>query len=88
VDDRVGTVERAADRVPVANVADVELDVRSEVVGALAVDMHLAVEVVQGADVVPVGEQSVGEVRADEPRPSGDQNAHGRAGGYLREWTV
>jgi hypothetical protein len=37
---------------------------------------------------VPVGEQPVGEVRADEPRPSGDQNAHGRAGGYLSSWNA
>jgi hypothetical protein len=50
--------------------------------------VDLAVEVVEGANLVPVGEQPVGEVRADEPRPSGDQNAHGRAGGYLSDWKV
>jgi hypothetical protein len=27
-------------------------------------------------------------VRADEPRPSGDQNAHGRAAGYLSGWNA
>src|SRR5438093_451418 len=45
--------------------------------------MDLRVEVVERADLVPLGEQPVGEVRADEAGAAGDENAHGRGGGYL-----
>jgi hypothetical protein len=41
--------------------------------------VNLPVEVVEGAHLVSVGEQTIGEMRADEPRAPGDQNAHGRA---------
>ena len=74
--DRVDAVERAPDSVAVANISDLKLDVAREILGTLSVDVDLAIEVVEGPHLVAVGEQPVGEVRADEPRASGDQDAH------------
>jgi hypothetical protein len=45
--------------------------------------MDLRVEIVERPDLVPLGQEQVGEVRADEPGATGDENAHGRGGGYL-----
>src|SRR3954453_15773405 len=45
--------------------------------------MNLAIEVVERPNLVPLGEKPIGEVRADEAGAAGDENAHGRGGGYL-----
>ncbi len=72
--DRVDPGERALHRIRVAHVADAELHLGVEVVraaGVLAVD--LARQAVEGPHAVAAAEELVGEVRADEPRPAGDQ---------------
>ena len=60
--DRVDSVERAADRFAVTDVADLQLDVCVEIVGPLPVRMNLSVEVVEGAHLVAVRKQPVGEM--------------------------
>ena len=79
MDDGVDPVECAAERVAVADVADDELDVLVEIVGALAGRVDLRVEAVERANLVAAREQPVREVRADEPRAACDQHLHGRA---------
>jgi hypothetical protein len=77
VDDRVDAVEGIPHRITVAHVAGLELHLRVEVVRRLAVRVHLRVEVVERAHLVAVGEEPVGEVRADEAGAAGDQDIHG-----------
>jgi hypothetical protein len=74
MDDGSRAVECAPDCVRVADVADVELDVVGEIVGASPVRVDLRRQVVECADVIPVREQLIGEVRADEARTTRDQN--------------
>jgi hypothetical protein len=69
-------VERATDGSVVADVADVELDGRSEVVRTISVRVHLAIEVVERPHLVPLGEEPVGEVRADEAGAARDEDSH------------
>ena len=76
VDDGVGVVHRFAERVMVAHIRDDELDRGVEVVRALPAFVHLRVEVVQRAHLVPIGHEPVGEVGTDEPGSSGDEDAH------------
>ena len=77
--DRLDAVERPTDRVAVAHVTGVQLDVGVQIGGTLAVAVHLTVEVVERAHLVAVGEQPVGEMRSDEAGAAGNQNLHGRA---------
>ena len=74
VDDGVDAVERAADGVAVANIADLQLDILGEVVGSRAIAVHLRRQVVERTHAVAAGEQLVGQVGADEPRTAGDQD--------------
>ena len=60
--------------VGIANVSDLELDVRREVLGPGDAFMNLRRQVVERADAVSVREQLVGEVRADEARAAGDED--------------
>jgi hypothetical protein len=76
--DRVDPCERPTDDVPVADVADDELDAVVEVVGTRAL-MNLRIEVVERAHVGALGEQAIGEMRPDEARAACDQHLHGRA---------
>ena len=76
VDDGVGVVHRLAERVMVADIRDDELDRGVEIVRALPAFVHLRVEVVQRAHLVALGEEPVGEMRADEAGSSGDEDAH------------
>ena len=79
MDDRVDPVERAAEGVPVANVADDELDALVEIFRAHRARMHLRIEVVERADFRPLGEQPVREMGTDESRAACDQHLHRRA---------
>ena len=78
MDDSVDPVERPANGFAVADVADDELHVLVEIVGAVSALMHLRLEVVERPDIRSLREQPVGEVRADEPRAACDQDFHGR----------
>jgi len=83
VHDGVDTVERTPDSFMVADVSDLQLDLAVEVIGPAADGMNLGIEVVEGSDLVPLGQKPVGEVRADEAGAAGDENAHDRGAGYL-----
>ena len=75
--DRVDAFDGAAECVGVADVADDELDLGGEVFGPLAAAVYLRREVVERAHAVPVREQLVGEVRADEAGPARDEDRLG-----------
>jgi hypothetical protein len=64
-------------RVFVANITDKEFDLWVEVVGS-PVRVYLRDQGVERTDVVSSSEQSVGEVGADEPGASGDEDPHCR----------
>ena len=74
MDDGVDAVERAPDRVGVADVSDLELDVGREVVRASRALVHLRRQVVECAHAISAREQLVGEVRADEARAARDED--------------
>ena len=75
MDDAVDTVERPFDGGGVADVAADELDVVVEVVGtAVLVAVDLRIEIVEDPNAITVLEEPVGEMRADESRPSRDQD--------------
>jgi len=74
VDDGVDTVERAPDRLSIADVSDLELDVGREVVRASGAFVNLRRQVVECAHAIPAREQLVGEVRADEARATRDED--------------
>ena len=74
MDDGVDSVECAPHGVGVANVSDLKLDVRREVLGPNDPFVNLRRQVVERADAVSVREQLVGEVRADEARAAGDED--------------
>ena len=84
--DAVGPVERPVDRLGVAGAGMDELD--SGRYRGRAVRVNLLFEAVQDHDVVALGDQAIDDVRADEPRASGNQCPHGarltdaRAGAY------
>jgi hypothetical protein len=69
--------QRAADRLGVADVADEQLGVLGEVVGALTGGVHLRVQDVEHPDAVPALEQLGGQVGADEAGATGDQDGAG-----------
>ena len=72
--DRVDAVERAANRIGVAHVADDELDVGGEILGPRHVAVHLRDQRVERAHAIAAREQRVGEMRADEARAARDEN--------------
>jgi len=74
VDDRVDPLEGAAHDLRVAHVAGDQLRVRSEVVRALRLAVHLLDQAVEHAHAVTRAQQLVDEMRADEPGAAGDQN--------------
>ena len=74
--DGVDALERAPDGLVVADVADLELDGRVEVLRSLPVRVDLRIEVVEGPNLVPLREQPVGQMRADEAGTAGDQDLH------------
>ena len=76
--DGVDALERAPDGLVVADVADLELDRRVEVVRPLPVRVDLRIEVVERPNLVPLREQPVGQVRADEAGAAGDQDRASR----------
>jgi hypothetical protein len=82
VDDRVDALERTADDLLVADVSGDQLDVGCEVLGPLrlGVAVHLVDEDVERADGVARAEQLVGDVRADEPGATGDEDPLGHPG--------
>jgi hypothetical protein len=63
--DQADILERRADRMPVADVADVQLRVDRKVVGP-AVRMDLRVEVVEDADRTACTEEVLDDERPDE----------------------
>ena len=71
--DDVDTGEDLAETIGVANIADDELGVGGKIVGG-AGGMHLGGEVVEDANVVPGGEEAIGEMRADEAGTTGDKD--------------
>ena len=66
------SARRTASRV--ADVADLKLDVRGEILRPAAVAVHLRLERVERPHTVPAREQLVGEMRADEARAARDQD--------------
>ena len=72
VDDRVAVLRRAGDGVRVGDVAMVELVLDAFEVGAVAG----VGELVEHHDVLAALGQAPGEVRADEARAAGDEDAH------------
>ena len=89
MDDRIDAGESPADRVGVANVADLELHVRGEVAGPAAGAVNLRREIVERAHAVAAREQLVGEVRADEARPAGDEDgASASSGDAVSFWVA
>ncbi len=74
--DGVDALQRTPDGLVVADVADLELDGRVEVVRSLPVRVDLRIEVVEGPNLVPLREQPVGQMRADEAGTAGDQDLH------------
>ena len=76
MDDVVDALERRADRVVVAHVADLELDGGIEVAGPGTAGMHLRVEVVERAHAVAAGQQRIAEVGTDESGTAGDEHMH------------
>jgi hypothetical protein len=79
VDDRVAALGRDRDVRGLGDVAVVERHVGREV-GAVA----RVRELVEDDDVVPLGEQPLHEMRADEARATGDQDFHAREGSFAR----
>lgn len=76
MEDGVDAVERPFDRRRVPHVSDDELDVRGEVRGPPAIaamNLRCQVQVIERAYAIPVREQLVGQVRADEAGATGDQ---------------
>jgi hypothetical protein len=80
VDDRVDIRQSRPHGVVVPDVAVYELDVVGEVRRPCRVRMHLEVEAVEGADPVTLGEQTIGEMGADEAGAAGDQDVHAAGG--------
>jgi hypothetical protein len=74
MDDGVDAVERTPDRVGIADVSDLELHVRREVVGTRRSFVNLRRHVVEGAHAIAARQELVGEVRADEARAARDEN--------------
>ncbi len=74
MDERVASGEAAGDHLTVADVPDDELRLPREVRRHALV--HLRVEQVEDPHLVPVGEQALDEVGADEAGAAGDENAH------------
>ena len=80
MDDRIDADERTAERIDVAHVAHLKLDVGGEIVGASRSFVHLRRQIVERADAIAAGEQLVGEMRADEARASRDEDRLGGRG--------
>jgi hypothetical protein len=80
MDDGVDAVERPPKRLAVSDVADLELDVGREIVGARRVRVDLRRQIVERANAMAAREQLVGEVGADEARTARDENELGRRG--------
>ena len=80
MDDRIDADERTAERIDVAHVAHLKLDVSGEIVGPRRSFVHLRRQIVERADAIPAGEQFVGEMRADEARASRDEDRLGGRG--------
>jgi hypothetical protein len=73
--DRVYAVERRLDRIPIADVAHDELDLQAEVVRATALRaMYLRCEVIERPDAMALAQEFVGDMRADEPGSTGDED--------------
>ena len=72
VHDGVAALERPCDRLAVADVADLQLDLRVEVGGRHAA-VHLLDEAVEHAHAVPGAQQLVRQVRPDEAAAAGHQ---------------
>src|SRR5204863_10035799 len=73
----VDTVQGPVHRVAVAHVARLEIDVGIEITGPIAARVDLRIEVVEGAHLMAVHEEPVGQVRADEAGAPCDQRFHG-----------
>ena len=80
MEDPLGPLERASERVFVAQIADdhLELGARREVRGIAAEPRHQGVE---DRDPRAVIEQGAGDVAPEEAEPPGDQNAPAAIGG-------
>ena len=77
--DGVHLTQQARDKVPVADVTVIEVDVRAEIAGP-PVPVDRRRQRVEHQDPVPEREQSVARVRADEAGTAGDQYLHADAG--------
>ncbi len=80
MDDRIDAVERATQRIDVAHVAHLQIDVGREIVGTRSSLVDLRRQIVERADAIPAREQLVGDMRADEARASGDEDRLGGRG--------
>ena len=74
--DRIDAVEGTPHRLVVADVSDLQLDLRVQIAGPLAPGVHLGLEAVERTHLVPLGEEAIGEVGADEPGSTRDENTH------------
>ena len=82
MEDRVDAVERALDRVGVADVAADQLHVGVEIVGAAPrFAVNLGIEIVEDPNFAAALQKRVGQMRPDETRTS----AHFRSPFFL-EW--
>jgi hypothetical protein len=85
MDDGIDSIERAADLSPISHVADQNLDLRVEIGRKpTPLAMNLRIEIVEDANRVSLAYQLIGDMRADESGPSGNQNVQDMASSEMQ----
>src|SRR5947209_7976254 len=75
MEDDVDAGERVADGIGVTDVAFEQLNIIGQVIGPETIlAVHLRIEAVEDAHAMAAPQQSIGQMRTDEPSPASDQN--------------